>query len=50
MPNTEGIAIFKKVYDLILSVYQYVRLFPKSEKFILGEKSDPVSVSENGGC
>jgi four helix bundle protein len=44
MPNTEGIAIFKKIYDLVLLVYQYVRLFPKSEKFILGERIEHASI------
>jgi len=44
MSNTEGIAIFKKIYDLSLLVYQYVRLFPKSEKFILGERIEHASI------
>jgi len=44
MSNTEGIAIFKKIYDLDLLVYQYVRFFPKSDKFILGERIEHASI------
>lgn len=44
MPNTEGTAIFKKIYELIIVIYQYVRLFPKQEKFILGERIENASV------
>ena len=44
MPNTEGIAIFKKIYDLVLLAYQYVRLFPRSEKFVLGERIEHASI------
>ena len=44
MPNTEGIAIFKKIYDLDLLVYQYVRLFPRSDKFVLGERIEHASI------
>lgn len=44
IPNTEGIAIFKKIYDLVLLVYQYARLFPKSDKFILGERIEHASI------
>jgi hypothetical protein len=38
MPNTENTTIFKKIYDLILLIYQYVQLFPRQDKFILGER------------
>ena len=44
MSNTEGIAIFKKIYDLVLLAYQYVRLFPRSEKFVLGERIEHASI------
>jgi len=44
MSNTEGIAIFKKIYDLDLLVYQYVRFFPKSDKFVLGERIEHASI------
>lgn len=44
MPNTEGIAIFKKIYDLDLLVYQYVRFFPKADKFVLGERIEHASI------
>jgi ribosomal protein S18 len=44
MPKTEGIAIFKKIYDLDLLVYQYVRLFPRSDKFVLGERIEHASI------
>ena len=44
MSNTENTAIFKKIYDLILLIYQYVRLFPRQDKFILGERIENAAI------
>ena len=44
MPNTENTTIFKKIYDLILLIYQYVKLFPKQDKFILGERIENAAI------
>jgi len=41
---SSGPAIFDECYRLILQVYEDVRLFPKSQKFVLGQRIENSSV------
>ena len=44
MPYTQETLIFKKLYELIKLIYNYVKLFPKHEKFILGQRIENTSI------
>jgi four helix bundle protein len=44
-PAGRGAAIFDECYRLILDVYEDVRGFPKSQKFVLGQRIETTTVS-----
>jgi len=45
MARTEHLIIFQKVYDLIKEVYQDCNNFPKSQRFILGQRIENTAVN-----
>ncbi|MBU4252639.1 MAG: diversity-generating retroelement protein Avd [Candidatus Omnitrophica bacterium] len=45
MARTEHLIIFQKVYDLIKEVYRDCNNFPKSQRFILGQRIENTAVN-----
>ncbi|MEK6607390.1 MAG: diversity-generating retroelement protein Avd [Myxococcota bacterium] len=46
---SKAAAIFDECYRLILEIYEDVRGFPKSQKFVLGQRIETTSVSVLAG-
>ena len=42
--GAQAASIFGECYELILLLYQYVRGFPKSQKFVLGQRMEATGV------
>jgi len=45
MARTEHLIIFQKMYDLIKEVYRDCNNFPKSQRFILGQRIENTAVN-----
>jgi len=45
MSNYNDLVIFQKTYDLILWTYPVVNGFPKSQKFVLGQRIENLLIS-----
>lgn len=45
MAYTAGTKIFQKIYELIKIAYQYVQGFPKSQKFVLGQRIENSAIN-----
>ena len=45
MARSEHLIIFQKVYDLIKEVYRDCNNFPKSQRFILGQRIENTAVN-----
>ncbi|MFA5714569.1 MAG: four helix bundle protein [Candidatus Paceibacterota bacterium] len=45
MSNHNDLVIFQKTYDLILWIYPVVNGFPKSQRFVLGQKIENILIS-----
>lgn len=44
MPKREDIVIFKKAYELSLEIFHVTRLFPKSQRFLMANRLEEVTL------
>ena len=45
MAYTAGTQIFQKTYELIKTVFEYTQGFPKSQRFVLGQRIENLTIN-----